>query len=205
MQANLVNEGLRLLPGALERTAQEILLAAVQNVIRAAPFYRPEMPRSGRPFSIEMTNAGSLGWVSDREGYRYQARHPVTDAPWPAMPAEILDVWHRFSQYPGDPECCLINVYRGDNPKLGLHRDEDEETYEAPVVSVSLGESCKFRIGGLTRKDPTRSLTLHSGDVVVLAGPSRLRYHGVDRILAGSSTLIEGGGRINLTLRRVRP
>jgi len=198
----MVNDGLRFLPGHLDRAAQERLLADVLAAIGPAPFYRPSMPRTGRPLSVEMTNLGSHGWVADRAGYRYQADHPVTGGPWPEIPETVLDLWRELTGVPFDPECCLVNRYLG-GAKLGLHRDEDEETFAAPVVSVSLGDTCLFRVGGLGRKDPTSTMRLASGDVVVLGGAARLFYHGVDRIHAGSSTLVPGGGRINLTLRRV--
>jgi alkylated DNA repair protein (DNA oxidative demethylase) len=105
---------------------------------------------------------------------------------------------------PAEPEACLVNVY-GPGARLGLHQDSDEKTYDAPVVSVSLGDTAVFRMGGTTRRAPTRSVRLASGDVVVFGGEARLMYHGVDRVLAGSSALLPGGGRINLTLRRVTP
>ena len=201
--------GFRLLPGHLGRAAQQALLADIADVIRAAPLYTPVMPRSGRPFSVRMTNCGPLGWVSDRDGYRYQPAHPETGEAWPAMPASVLGLWDALSDYPHPPEACLINWY-GPGTRMGLHRDEDEEAVDAPVVSMSLGDTAVFRLGGLARKGATRSFRLASGDALVLGGDARLAYHGVDRILAGSSTLLAGypdpfpdGGRINLTLRRV--
>lgn len=160
------------------------------------------MPRTGKPFSVRMTNCGTLGWVSDRSGYRYQPFHPVTGAPWPAIPSALLALWRDISGYPHDPEACLVNFYDLD-ARMGLHRDEDERERAAPVVSVSLGDTCLFRVGGVQRTDPTRSVKLSSGDVVVLGGESRLAFHGVDRIYPGTSTLLAQGGRINLTLRRV--
>jgi len=188
----------------MDRQAQLQLRDAIAAVIAAAPLFRPEMPRTGKPFSVRMTNCGPLGWVSDRAGYRYQPLHPVTGDPWPSIPPRLLDLWSEVADYPHPPEACLVNVY--DAPaRLGLHRDEDEADFAAPVVSVSLGDSCQFRLGGLSRGDPTRSMRLDSGDVVVLGGTARLAFHGVDRILAGSSTLLPEGGRINLTLRRVTP
>ena len=178
-------------------------------VSRVAPFYTPTMPRSGRPMSVAMTNCGVLGWFSDRQGYRYQAAHPVTHSPWPPIPKMLLELWAELTAYPGLPEACLVNWYRP-GARLGLHRDDDEEDFSAPVLSVSLGDSCLFRLGGLERKDSTRSLRLASGDVMALAGEARLAYHGVDRLIAGSSTLLGRhpdlfgeGGRISLTLRRV--
>jgi alkylated DNA repair protein (DNA oxidative demethylase) len=165
------------------------------------------MPRTGRPFSVAMTNLGPLGWVSDRAGgYRYQPTHPQTGEAWPPIPDVVLDVWRRVAEYPHDPEACLVNYY-APTARMGLHRDRDEEDFSAPVVSISLGDDCRFRVGGTARGDPTRSLKLSSGDVVVLAGDTRLAFHGVDRIHPGTSTLLDewfpAGGRINLTLRRV--
>jgi alkylated DNA repair protein (DNA oxidative demethylase) len=189
-------------PGYLDRVAQEALLAAIRGVIRDAPLFTPRMPRSGKPFSVRMTNCGELGWVSDRDGYRYQATHPDTGAPWPPMPDLVREAWDDLSAYAGPPQACLVNVY-APNAKMGLHQDRDEDEQRAPVVSLSLGDTCLFRIGGTRRSDPTRSFRLASGDAVILGGASRLAFHGVDRILAGTSTLLPEGGRINLTLRRV--
>ncbi|XSG83176.1 MAG: alpha-ketoglutarate-dependent dioxygenase AlkB family protein [Methyloligella sp. ZOD6] len=189
----------------LDRAAQEALLAELRKTVEAAPFYTPTMPRSGKPMSVRMTNCGRLGWLTDKEGgYRYEPRHPETGEPWPPIPEALLKLWNEVSGFPAPPEACLVNYY-AKGTKLGLHRDEDEETFEAPVVSVSLGDTALFRIGGLKRKDPTRRIALESGDVVVFGGEDRLIYHGIDRIVPGSSDLLPEGGRINLTLRRVTP
>jgi DNA oxidative demethylase len=189
-------------PGYLERAAQEALLAAIRAVIAQAPLYTPRMPKSGKPMSVRMTNCGALGWVTDEAGYRYQPTHPQTGKPWPPMPDLLLKAWRELSRYPQPPEACLVNYY-GADARMGLHQDRDEHDFAAPVVSLSLGDSCLFRLGGAKRNDPTRSFRLASGDAFVLAGEERLAFHGVDRILAGSSTLLPEGGRINLTLRRV--
>jgi alkylated DNA repair protein (DNA oxidative demethylase) len=149
-----------------------------------------------------MTNLGPLGWISDRSGYRYQPTHPVTGQPWPPLSAAILDIWRQVSDCGRDPEACLVNLYGGE-ARMGLHQDRDEEDFDAPVVSISLGDTAVFRFGGATRGGKTQTVKLASGDVVVMGGPARLCFHGIDRILLGTSTLIEGGGRINLTLRRV--
>ena len=201
--AATVPKGFEIHPGYLDRAGQQRLLAEVEAVLAAAPAYRPTMPGSGRPFSIRMANAGPLGWVSDKAGYRYQARHPVDDTPWPSMPPAALEVWQALARYPAPPECCLINLYEPPRAKMGLHRDADEQAADAPVVSISLGDSALFRIGGAARRDPTRSFTLGSGDVVVLGGDARRVYHGIDRVDFGTSTLLGCPGRINLTLRRV--
>ena len=192
----------QLRPGYLDRAAQEAVLAAIEDVLRQAPWYTPRMPRSGKQFSVRMTNCGPLGWVSDENGYRYQRAHPETHRPWPPIPDIVCKAWEDLSGYPHPPEACLVNFY-GPTTKMGLHQDCDEEDFSAPVVSLSLGDTCLFRLGGLRRGDKTRSFNLASGDALVLGGASRLAFHGVDRILAGTSTLLREGGRINLTLRRV--
>ncbi len=194
--------GLRVVPGYLDRAAQEELVAALRAVLRVAPAYTPRMPKSGRPLSVRMTNCGPLGWMTDAGGYRYQPQHPETGAPWPPIPDILLAAWRDLAGYPHAPEACLVNIY-GPAARMGLHQDRDEADMAAPVVSLSLGDSCLFRIGGERRTDPTRTLRLASGDAVVLGGTARLAFHGVDRIIPGSSTLLAEGGRINLTLRRV--
>ena len=200
-------EGLRLLPEALDRDRQQTLLAQVLACLAVAPPFQPAMPRTGRPLSVQMSNAGSLGWVSDRlAGYRYQPHHPQTGAPWPAIPQSLLALWQQHCRWPDPPEACLINLYTAD-ARMGLHVDADEEALAAPVLSVSLGSTALFRVGGPQRQDPTVSLPLRSGDVLVLGGPARACHHGIDRIRPGTSQLVSrllpGVERINLTLRRV--
>ncbi|WP_035715000.1 alpha-ketoglutarate-dependent dioxygenase AlkB family protein [Azorhizobium doebereinerae] len=191
-------------PGYLDRPAQEALLADVRAVLEAAPLFAPAMPRSGKPLSVKMSNCGPLGWVADVSGYRYQAFHPDTRQPWPAIPARLLALWDALTGFPAPPEACLINWY-GPEARMGLHQDRDEQDLTAPVLSLSLGDTALFRIGGENRSESTHSVRLASGDAVLLSGRSRLAFHGVDRILPGSSTLLGAAGRINLTLRRVTP
>jgi alkylated DNA repair protein (DNA oxidative demethylase) len=195
--------GLEYLPAKLGPKQQLALLGELRAVMDEAPLFTPTMPRSGKPMSVHMTNCGPLGWVTDKErGYRYQATHPVTGRPWPAMPEMLLDLWQEVARYHAPPEACLVNYFGGD-AKMGLHQDKDEEDFDAPVLSVSLGDTAVFRAGGRSRRDPTRKFELKSGDVVVLGGEDRLAFHGIDRVLAGTSDLLPEGGRINLTLRRV--
>ena len=196
-----VAPGVTLWREKFSRAEQQALLDAVMARIARAPFYRPVMPGSGKEFSVQESNFGPLGWVSDKTGYRYQPTHPVTQEAWPDIPAMLLDLWREIAAAP-EPQCCLVNLYR-DDAKMGLHQDKDERALSAPVVSVSLGDEALFRIGGETRRGPTHSVKLSSGDVVMFGGVARLAYHGIDRIRPGTSSLIPGGGRINLTLRRV--
>ena len=203
-------------PGWLDAAAQGRLADELREVLAAAPAYRPTMPRTGRPFSVRMTNAGPLGWVSDRTGYRYQPTHPETALPWPAIPPLALAAWTALADCPAPPEACLVNLYEA-GARMGLHQDRDEADLAAPVVSLSLGATAVFRYGGPRRGDPTRSIRLASGDALVIGGASRLIHHGVDRIFApdllapgdGDAALLDGlvasGGRCNLTLRRVTP
>ncbi|HEY4115714.1 MAG TPA: alpha-ketoglutarate-dependent dioxygenase AlkB [Rhizomicrobium sp.] len=197
-----IGPGIVLWREALDRAEQSALITDIFARVEDAPFYRPAMPKSGKPFSVQMTNFGPLGWVSDIAGYRYAPRHPITGKLWPQIPRALLDLWDDATAYPAPPECCLVNLYR-DGARMGLHQDRDEPATDAPVLSASLGDDALFRIGGATRKGPTQSLKLSSGDVLVFGGPARLAFHGIDRVLPGTSTLIPGGGRINLTLRRV--
>ncbi|MDZ5697388.1 alpha-ketoglutarate-dependent dioxygenase AlkB [Chelativorans sp. M5D2P16] len=202
---NTLPNGVHHIPGALDQDAQEALLEAIRAMVSEAPLFVPTMPRTGKPMSVRMTNCGPLGWLTDKEGgYRYQATHPETGRPWPAIPPALLAVWEKFAGYPHPPEACLVNYY-DHTAKMGLHQDRDEREFAAPVVSVSLGDACLFRVGGRSRSGKTVSFRLESGDVVVLGGEGRMSFHGVDRIYPGSSTLLRNGGRINLTLRRVNP
>jgi alkylated DNA repair protein (DNA oxidative demethylase) len=178
------------------------MLAALDKVFAAAPLFTPRMPKSGRPFTVRMSNCGELGWISDEAGYRYTREHPQTGTPWPPLPDALSALWNDVADYPHPPEACLINFYAA-SAKMGLHQDRDEGDFAAPVVSVSLGDSCQFRVGGLKRSAPTRAFRLSSGDAVTLGGEARLAFHGVDRIYTATSRLLPEGGRINLTLRRV--
>lgn len=203
--AHLVTGTFRYLPDLLSTKDQAKLVQDLRAVIAAAPFFQPVMPRTGKPFSISMTNCGPLGWVSDKDrGYRYQAVHPVTGAAWPAIPAQILELWAKHANYAHLPEACLVNFYQA-GTKMGSHVDRDEQDRAAPVMSISLGDSAVFHVGGTERGGAKTRVTLRSGDALILEGPSRFAYHGIDKVLSGSSSVWPGGGRINLTLRRVTP
>ena len=184
----------------LDPSQQLRFLDHVRDLVRQAPLFRPET-RQGRPLSVRMSAAGRFGWISDRFGYRYAGRHP-SGVSWPDIPEDILEIWRRLSGSTREPECCLINYYDKD-ARLGLHQDRDEADLTQPVLSLSLGDDARFRIGGAKRGDKTVSHWLQSGDVVLLSGEGRLAFHGVDRIRYGSSSLLPNGGRINLTLRVV--
>ncbi len=203
LHPNKLADGLQLYPGYFDKSAQQTLVETIRQIVRVAPLFQPTMPKTGKAFSVKMSNCGVLGWVADKAGYRYQEHHPTTAKPWPSMPKILERLWQNLCEDTVPmAQACLINYYHAD-AKMGLHQDRDEKNLSAPVISVSLGDDCRFRIGGLTRSSPTQSLKLHSGDVIVLGGESRLAFHGVDRIYPGTSTLLNAPGRINLTLRRV--
>jgi alkylated DNA repair protein (DNA oxidative demethylase) len=203
LNKNQLPPGCRLLPKFLDRPAQRRLVGEIRAIIAEAPLITPRMPRTGKPFSVAMTNCGPLGWVSDKDGgYRYEPAHPVTGKPWPPIPDSLIAAWSELTGFIYPPQACLVNQYAS-RARLGLHRDEDEADFSAPILSVSLGDTAIFRIGGLKRRDATQSIELRSGDVLLMGGESRLRYHGIDRVLAGTSDLLEEGGRLNLTMRYV--
>ena len=161
------------MPGYLSRAVQEALVEDVRRVVQEAPLFVPAMPRTGKEMSVRMTNCGTLGWVTDKEhGYRYQRMHPVTGQLWPPIPDVLLELWREVSAYQHPPEACLVNFYAHD-AKMGLHQDRNEADFSAPVVSVSLGDDCLFRVGQTTREGATRSFRLKSGDVVVLGDEGR--------------------------------
>lgn len=202
MQAVTLSPGLVYYPDYLDRQAQESLLADIRAVVRQAPLFTPRMPKTGKPFSVRMSNCGPLGWVSDATGYRYQPHHPETGQPWPAIPPVVLDAWRAISGFKADPDACLINYYNA-SARMGLHQDKDEAEFAAPIVSLSLGATALFRYGLTDKPSPTRSVRLCSGDAIAFGGPARLVYHGIDRLFPASSDLVADGGRINLTLRKV--
>lgn len=180
---------------------QSAMADDVRGIARAAPLRAPMTPY-GRRMTVRMTSAGECGWVSDETGYRYQAAHP-NGAPWPPIPGSVLAVWRRVAGCSRDPDSCLVNLYL-EGARMGMHRDADEADFLWPVVSVSLGDDALFRVGNLERGGRTESVWLRSGDVVVMGGGARLRYHGIDRIKFGTSRLLKNGGRLNLTLRVAR-
>jgi alkylated DNA repair protein (DNA oxidative demethylase) len=194
--------GLRLYKTYLSQDAQCALIEDIRGCLRQAPLFQPAMPRWGTPLSVKMSNCGSLGWVADKSGYRYQTVHPDTQEPWPDIPQKLLNIWDDIAEWDQTPEACLINWYNS-SAKMGLHQDKDESALSAPVVSISLGQPCQFIIAGLSKTDAKTKLLLESGDVLILRGKSRYYYHGVEKILSRSCFPLHANGRVNLTLRRV--
>lgn len=197
-----IKPGVIYFPHLLDRAAQESLRDEIYTAINTSKLFQSTMPRWGNPMSVKMLNLGPLGWVSDKSGYRYQPTHPGTGEKWPPIFPSLLKIWTMLTDNYVAPEACLINYYSA-TAKMGLHQDRDEEDFSAPVVSLSLGDTALFRIGTSERSGPTQSIKLQSGDGLIFGGPARLDFHGIDRIYKETSTLLDEGGRFNLTLRRV--
>ncbi|MGE3775460.1 MAG: DNA oxidative demethylase AlkB [Gammaproteobacteria bacterium] len=197
-----LDEGVVLLRGRARADAAA-LLAAVETLLAVAPLRRMVTP-GGLTMSVAMTNCGECGWVSDRKGYRYASVDPDSGRPWPALPAPFARLASAAAAEAGfadfAPDVCLVNEYLP-GTKLTLHQDRDEASFAWPIVSVSLGASATFLLGGLRRRDRTQRLPLHHGDVLIWGGPARLRHHGVLPLKAEPHPLL-GERRINLTLRR---
>lgn len=179
------------------------VLSALNGVVAKTPFRHMVTP-GGFRMSVAMTNTGTLGWVSDRTGYRYDSIDPESGEKWPSMPAAFLDLARNAAMEAGFPDfvpdACLINRYEP-GAKLSLHQDKDEQDFSKPIVSVSLGASAIFLFGGLKRADKTTRVSLSHGDVVVWGGPARLRYHGVAPLKQGYHPSF-GTHRVNLTFRK---
>lgn len=181
------------------------LIEIAREVAKAAPLFTPVMPHSNKPFNVRMTSCGVTGWISDTKGYRYSPTHPSGKS-WPAMPDRLrqiaLDLAALVGEFDYRPETCLINYYERGKGKLGLHQDNSEVNLKPALISISLGDSAIFAIGGSKRSDPLQRIQIDSGDVVILHGESRLAYHAVERLIPNSS-LLKNGGRLNFTIRQV--
>lgn len=197
-----------LAPGAVvlrgfARATADAILAAVQAVAADAPFRHMHTP-GGLPISVAMSNCGALGWISDRQGYRYSPVDPHSGQPWPPIPAPLLLFARQAAAEAGfpdfTPDACLINRY-APGTRMSLHQDRDERDFTQPIVSVSLGLPIVFLFGGLERQDKAARIPLAHGDVVVWGGPARLRFHGVLPLKDGHHPAT-GDCRINLTFRK---
>ena len=199
------NQGFFLLKSRLSKAVQQEILAAARAVVVQAPLFRPTMA-NGQSFNYSMTNCGELGWVADRHGYRYQQIHPETFNGFPAMPQEIENLAVAVARETGNnnflPQSCLLNFY-SKGEKLGLHQDNTEKNLSAPIISVSLGDSGIFVLGGKHRNDKTRQYIVQSGDVIVMGGESRNFFHAFKGTVPNTSNLLKNGGRLNLTIRQV--
>ncbi|MEX5664549.1 DNA oxidative demethylase AlkB [Pseudomonas neuropathica] len=178
------------------------LLPALDAILAAAPLRHMVTP-GGFSMSVGTSSCGALGWITDRHGYRYSSVDPLSDLPWPAMPAVFSELAQSAAAQAGfaefNADSCLINCYVP-GAKMSLHQDKDENAYSAPIVSLSLGLPAMFLFGGFSRSDKSQRIALLHGDMVVWGGVDRLRYHGVLPIKQGRHPRL-GEQRINLTFR----
>ncbi len=197
-------DGFIIRPGSAEAGAQLGLWQALQAVLAAAPPV-PTRVKGGGQTLAAMTNCGPLGWWSDAKGYRYEPRNPATGQPWPPIPKAFLDIVQKVtakSPWPGfSPDACLINFY-GPGAKMGLHQDKDEADFGQPIVTVCLGDTADFMVGGFKRADKPQVFRVRSGDVLLMGGASRMRFHGVRKVHSGTSPVSDLAGRYSLTFRK---
>ena len=191
--------GAWLLPGFAPSKA---LREAISQIVAQAPL-RHMQTRRGFTMSVGMTNCGSVGWTSDRRGYRYSPTDPLTGEPWPAMPSLFLALADSAAAEAGFkgfvPDACLINQYKP-GAQMGAHQDRNERSFEHPIVSVSLGIPARFFIQNETQGVKSTAVDLHDGDVIVFGGAARQCYHGVRKLKPATHPLF-GSVRWNLTFR----
>lgn len=197
-------EGFSLFRRMVAPAMQVRMVELARELCHVAPLITPRT-RYGTSFHLRLTSWGKWGWLSDANGYRYERLHPVTQQPWPEIPAEVQTLMLAASAEAGhsdfDLQTVLCNFYDPESGRLGLHQDRSELNKTAPIVTISLGDSCVFAIGGRSQSDPVQEILLDSGDVLVQGGPARTFFHGVMRLMPNSSTLLKQGGRISLTGR----
>lgn len=183
--------------------AEQLFVDELAPLATAAPFRHMRTP-GGRWMSVEMTNCGDYGWVSDTAGYRYAPRDPASDRAWPPIPqawrAAARELAHRSGFAGFEPDACLVNRYVV-GARMSAHQDRNEADFSQPVVSLSFGLSARFVFHGPTRSGPARVVDLHSGDALVWGGEARLHYHAVRPLAPGCHPTL-GALRYNLTLRR---
>lgn len=192
------------LPQYFSPEQQIELLQIARQVAKHSPLFTPTM-KNGAAFRYQNTSCGEQGWISDRLGYRYSKLHP-NGKPWYPMPDRIRDLAMELAALAGEidykPQTCLINYYKG-NGKLGLHQDNSESNLEPCLISISLGDTATFLLGGCKQSDPIKEIELKSGDCLILASEQRLAFHGIKQVIPGTSNLLKNGGRLNLTIRQI--
>lgn len=198
-----LGDGAVLLRGFV-KDIEKSLVSELEEIVAQAPLRHMITP-GGYRMSVAMTNCGSVGWVADRSGYRYDSLDPETGRTWPALPEAFLDVAREAAAHAGFesflPDACLINSYEP-GTRLSLHQDKNESDINAPIVSVSLGLPAVFLFGGTQRNNRPKRYRLEHGDIAIWGGPARLSFHGIAPITDGHHPIL-GSKRINLTFRKV--
>jgi alkylated DNA repair protein (DNA oxidative demethylase) len=205
MLFNNLPDGITILREYLTREQQELFIEKSRQAAKQAPLLYPRM-RRGNLFHVRVTSVGQCGWWSDEQrGFGYVKHHPETQQPFPPMPADFRALAVRAAAEVGcnfEPDTCLINFYDIGDGRLGLHQDENERDRTQPIVTVSLGDSCIFEVGGETRSVKPQEIRLDSGDVLIMYEKGRMLYHGVKEIIPCTSNILKNGGRVSLTLRK---
>jgi len=202
-QSELFGQDVHVLRGFALPYVNEIMMALNHQIKPQSPLRHMITP-GGYRMSVAMTNCGQRGWVTSRSGYCYADIDPLTQQHWPDMPSTFIALAQAAANRAGFenfiPDSCLINEYRAGS-KMSLHQDKDEADLMAPIVSVSLGVSATFQLGGFMREEKTVRIILHHGDVMVWGRADRLRFHGILPLKSALHSVTEDC-RINLTFRK---
>tara|TARA_B100000686_G_C16751710_1_gene952933 strand:+ start:496 stop:1116 length:621 start_codon:yes stop_codon:yes gene_type:complete len=198
---------------ALNTSVQHKIAKEVSRIAQIAPFFTPFIPKWNKPFKIQITNAGEWGWKSDKYGYGYIKKHPLTGKEWPTIPSIFLQIWKEFTDVSVLPNCCLINLYKDAKSSLGLHQDKDENDFSFPVLTISLGNKATFNYGKTKKLCDLKKILLLSGSIVILHKKSRLYYHSISKISETKDSIlyfspyfrIPPKSRVSITLRRFAP
>ena len=207
-----IKKKMQIICGALNIANQKSLIFDVLKIIKSAPLFFPRLPRWNKPFRVLITNAGDWGWISDKSGFKYVKKHPQTQKIWPKIPSSFLEIWKKFSCTNIMPNSCLINLYKNIDSRLGLHQDKNENDFSIPVLTISLGSSCKFNYGKTKEAKLLKNVNLKTGSIVILSGDSRLDYHSVSKILRTEKNILHNenpnifprNSRLSITLRRFK-
>jgi alkylated DNA repair protein (DNA oxidative demethylase) len=195
------------LPGFLDVESQQGLVGRCRELMDGDPAGYVPTVRGGGKMHVRML---CLGHHWNGQAYAYEpTRSDYDGRPAPPLPEDLRRLAQSAANAAGmpfDPDVCILNYYDAEG-RMGLHQDKDEspESISAglPVVSISVGDTARFLLGGLKRKDPVEVVWLTSGDAFVFGGPARLRHHGVTRIMPNTAPPeLELTGRFNLTFRR---
>ena len=201
---------MKILIGVLDHSIQKKIIDEVSKIIYRAPLFNPLTPIWNKPLKIKITNAGTWGWLSNKQGYKYVKYHPLTKKKWPPIPNIFFEIWNKYSSSLILPNCSLINVYENEKSTLGTHQDKDENDFSYPVVSISIGNRAIFNCGSSRRN--LKKICLPSGSIVILKGESRLYYHSISKVFKNDKNIFYNSenidlpkkGRISITLRVFR-
>lgn len=204
---NTLPDGCFHMKGFLDETFQRLFLGMSRDLLKTHPLMTPTT-RAGYPMALKVSSWGRVGWFGTNGRYEYMQRH-MNGKEFPMIPQRMRGIFLEAAALAGFDwvsmvlDTVLLNWYPAGTGRLGKHQDVTEEDRDFPIVTFSLGDSCRFRVGSENYEDNGQIIQLDSGDCFVMGGPSRLAYHEVISLIPGSSGLLKGGGRISLTARQV--